>query len=175
MERKSLSFSKGVNDALAARNISDEQRRALLARLSYVVELCDKLEASSTSARAPHVVGDIELDAWVNLGAPEDGAEREISSWLIHTTWSSECENFRPSVFLEPRLRERLENSSSVGAFMTLDEWMSAQSVSLRLAASGAMGAVDICSLVAHVMAMNILLLDLLANVNRVRISSNAS
>jgi len=172
MQRESLSFSKGVLESPVLRKLSNEQRQALLARLNYIIELSDKLKYSHTSPRVRHLIDDIELDAWVNLGAPEDGIEREISSWLIDTSWSSECENFAPSSLLDHQLLQRLGSSPDASTPAALNEWLSKQARHLRVAAQGAIDAADICTLVAHIMAMNVLLLDLLSSIGRARIHS---
>jgi hypothetical protein len=170
MKKNHLNFSSGVIEAPVFRNLTSEQRRALLARMYYVIELCDKLDSSKNALRGHYLIQEIELDAWVNLGAPENDHEKEISSWLIHTNWASECEHFKPATFLESKLLNGLENTLNVKTPAALNEWLSTKSIALRLAAMGVINAVDICALVAHVMAMNVLLLDLVSCVNRVRI-----
>lgn len=136
-------------------------------------ELSGKLQG----LRAPldvHQLADIELDAWVNIGAPEDG--EEVSSWLIHTSWVAECDAAkRLSAFLEADLAARVSSGAAGTEGKELSEWLPEQAPYLAAAASAALSARDVCDLAAHVMAINVLLAEMLFVITRARLNSNMS
>jgi len=167
-----MTFDDELLASHAFSRLTTDQHRALLSRLIYVLEICDKLEVLGPGSALSREIADIELDVWVNVGAPESGVEREISSWLIQTSWSAECDRQSLTDYLAPPLVNQLTVKPLHCTQETLVSWLKDQASHLRAAALGALGATEICVFVAHMTALSILMLDVLSSVGRVRVLS---
>jgi hypothetical protein len=170
MKYPALRFTDELSSDPTIDDLSEAQRRLLLERLSYVIELCQKMEGLKSQQEVREFLTDIELDAWVNLGAPEDVAEKPVSSWLIHVSWASAFSDGEPLSLVEPGVRDRLTSLGDVSSAQALTSWISEQALFIRACATQALASANLASFVGHMIGMNVLLLNLLSAIGRARL-----
>ena len=173
MKYPALQFTAELSSDPTIGDLSEAQRRLLLERLSYVVELCEKMEDLESRQEIREFLTDIELDAWVNLGAPEDGADKPVSSWLVHVSWASAFSDGEPLSVVEQGVRDRLMSIGDVSSAQALTSWIDQQASFIRTCAIHALASVNLASFVGHPIGMNVLLLNLLSTIGRARLMAS--
>ncbi|WP_457329891.1 hypothetical protein [Rhizobacter sp. P5_C2] len=173
MKYPALRFTNELSSDPTIGDLSAAQRRLLLERLSYVIELCEKMDGLQSRQEIREFLTDIELDAWVNIGAPEDVADKPISSWLVHVSWASAFSDGEPLSAVERDVRDRLTSVGDVSSAQALTSWMSQQAAFIRACATHALASVDLASFVGHTIGMNVLLLNLLSTIGRARLMAS--
>ena len=152
-------------------SLSDSAKRLLVERLSYILDICDKLDSFHAKNGIREFINDVELDAWVNVGAPGTPDDEAVSSWLVHASWTFDCQ--QP---LEPLLAQavaqRVTNVGDVSTLLTTEAWLKEQSATLRTAVQDATAASSLPTFVANSIAADALLLNLLVMLTRARLSA---
>lgn len=150
--------------------LNDAQKNSLLQRLSYITELCDRLDNIKDFKSSYGLISDIELDAWVCIGAPDSDSKNEVSSWVIHTSWIDECDGIDLSQFLEKEVIDGMSDKTDIESADTLHIWIVRQEKLMRKSVLNAIGAINIVAFIANLMAVNIILLNLISVLSKARL-----
>jgi hypothetical protein len=146
-------------------------KRLLVERLSYILEICDKIDAGDAKQGNREFINNVELDAWVNVGAPGELGDQAVSSWLMHASWTMDCQ--QPlALNLDAATRSRVSSAGEVGSWQEAAKWMAEQSAFLRSAVKTAAAATSLTPFVANMIAIDALLLNLLSTLTRARLSA---
>lgn len=151
--------------------LSDQQRQSLVERFKNLLELCDLVDSLDAAADIPALLDEIELDAWVNIGAPEESGEENLSSWLVHVSWGAECAQESLEHRLGKDLLTRLGKVSAADSPGSLLKWIAEQSKFIRATVAASIESADICGFVAAYIALDVLVLDLVSTLSRARIT----
>lgn len=151
-------------------NLSEAQKKSLVQRLSYVIELCDRLISIKDFKSSYGLISDIELDAWVCIGAPDSDGKDEVSSWVIHTCWVDECDGIDLSKLLEKEVLDGMNNKSDIESADALRVWINTQEKLIRKSALNAILAINISTFIANLMALNVLLLNFISELSKARL-----
>jgi hypothetical protein len=151
-------------------DLSNAQKISLLQRLSYVIELCDRLISIKDFKSTYGLISDIELDAWICIGAPDSDSKNEVSSWVIHTCWVDECDGIDLSKLLEKEVIDGMNSKADIESADTLYIWISNQEKAIRKSVLNAIAATSIATFIANLMAVNILLLNLISVLSKARL-----
>jgi hypothetical protein len=170
MKYPKLSFTSELLKHELLIDLSDAQKISLLQRLSYVIELCDRLISITDFKSSYGLISDIELDVWICIGAPDSDAKNEVSSWVIHTSWINECDGIDLSKLLEKEITDGMGSKADIESADTLHIWINKQEKLIRKSALNAIAATSISVFIANFMAINILLLNLLSTLSKARL-----
>jgi hypothetical protein len=155
------------------KSLNDEQRLDFIARLKYIEETTKKIDewvsGAETDLRA--FLDRVELDLYLNQGAPRPD-DSPISSWLVHTSWTFDTAGQKmyrtlPTVVAHELDRPQPGLGAEVGAW---NVWLAKQNAALRMAVSGFYDATDISGVIAHLIAVDVLLVNILAGVSKLRL-----
>jgi len=155
------------------KSLTDEQRVDFLARLRYIEEITRKIDewvsGAETDMRA--FLDRVELDLYLNQGVPSSG-DSPISSWLVHTSWTFDTTAQRMYKTLLPEVIAELDRpqprlGAEVGSW---NVWVAKQNAGLRLALTAFYDATDITDVIAHLVALDVLLANILAGVSKMRL-----
>jgi hypothetical protein len=170
MKYSKLTFTSELLQHDLLIDLSNAQKISLLQRLSYVIELCDRLISIKDFKSTYGLISDIELDAWICIGAPDSDSKNEVSSWVIHTSWIDECDGIDLSKFLEKEIINGLDSKADIESADTLYIWISNQEKLVRKSVLNAIAARSISVFIANFMAVNILLLNLISVLSKARL-----
>lgn len=156
-------------------DLTEKQQFNYRARLRHVEEITLKIEEWLTGAETDFFafLDSIELDLYINQGAPVGGGEDHVSAWLLHTSWTFETSVARMSRFISPALREQLELPQP-GLDAAIDQfgaWIRNQNQALTAALDSFFAASSFDEAMANQLAVDTLLVNLLAGVTRARLN----
>jgi hypothetical protein len=155
-------------------DMNEAQRRNYKGRLRFieqiVLEIDEWLDGKEHDFRG--FLDRIELHLAINQGAPAD-AETRTSSWLIHSSWALESTARKMRQELEGKLITQLDRSppTSEVDLAQFETWLSQQNSGLRKALEGFYGAGNIDAALAHQIAIDLLVNNLLAGTVKARIN----
>jgi hypothetical protein len=156
-------------------DVPTEQLSLLAIRLESIQEICgriEKLNASELSNRATQSdIESIELDLWIRCGAPDASNNHEASSWLINTSWAGYIKDFSPKSHVVSSILEVLLDKQDVTSLSKLVTYSKSiaeamHDITVHLAETSSW-----CSFLAHLIALNSLILKILCAINELRIN----
>ena len=170
MKYPKLAFTSELLNHDLLIDLSDAQKISLLQRLSYVIELCDRLISIKDFKSTYGLISDIELDVWICIGAPDSDSKDEVSSWVIHTCWVDECEGIDLSKLLEKEIIVGMNSKANIESADTLHVWINTQEKLIRKSALNVISATNISTFIANLMALNVLLLNFISVLTKARL-----
>jgi hypothetical protein len=156
------------------RDLNETQKRNYKSRLRFIeqitMEMDDWLGGKENDFRS--FLDRIELHLAINQGAPHD-ADLNISSWLMHTSWTFETSARQMYAQLEKELVSELDHPlPGLDPDLTqLNNWLTHQNSALKAALDRFYAAQTFDSAMAHQIAIDILVTNLLSSVVRVRLN----
>lgn len=171
VDRKNLPAAFMVCDDF--NTLTQKQIFNIVARFRYIDEIIENIHEwlDSEKTEFNHFIDDLELDLSVNQNLP--GNEGMESSYLIHSSWSFDM----PPSSLRSELSEAIIksiNEVTPGTMCSLDDfksWIKNQSLSLSNAVTGFYSAKSSSSAIAHYIAIDIILINLLSSAYKMRLN----
>jgi hypothetical protein len=156
-------------------DLTEKQRFNYQARLRHVEEITLRIEEWLTGAETDFFafLDSIELDLYINQGAPVGSGEDHVSAWLFHTSWTFETSVEKMSRFISPKLREQIELPQP-GLDAAIDQfraWIRDQNQALTSVLDSFFAASSFDEAMANQIAVDTLLVNLLAGVTRARLN----
>lgn len=156
------------------RDLTDHQKRNFSARLNYIVEVAEKIGAWIERREEPlrDFLDDLELDLWVNIGAPTD--ENTESSWLIHSSWTFGSSAALLREQLDPNATSLLDGAVPAGDCSPeeLCGWLARCGAGLKSLLENFFTAPSYVKAIALLLAIDILLVQSLLGTTRARLNA---
>lgn len=155
--------------------LSQSQQHNYRARLRYVEEITLKIEewVSGRETDFFAFLDSVELDLYINQGAPIGNGEDHVSAWLFHTSWTFETSVQQMSRLISLKLRERIE-APQPGLDATVDQfraWIDGQNLGLVESLDSFFNSKSFDEALANQIAMDVLLLNILAGTCKARLN----
>jgi hypothetical protein len=170
------SLPVALTDSDEFRALKPEQVSNFEARFRYVQEIVEKIERW-LSNQQPGVtlrsfLDDLELDLAVNQSLPEEDQTQQ-SAWLIHSSWTFECSVSQMRAQLTADVVTAIERGPpSVDAqAREVQQWLRDQGVALRHLLERFHSAATFEIAIAHHIAIDILLANLLVGTYKARLN----
>jgi hypothetical protein len=156
-------------------NLSEKQRFNYRARLRYVEEITLKIDEWLAGKETDFFsfLDTVELDLYINQGAPVGNGEDHVSAWLIHTSWTFETSVAKMLRSLQSSVRERID-APPPGLDAPIDQfrsWIQGQNEALTTALNSYFGAESFDQAMANQLAIDALLLNVLSGVCKARLN----
>jgi len=153
--------------------LTETQRQNFTARLCYIEETCAKSEMWIKSREGfeshGHFIDEIELDLFSNLSI--GSAEREVSPWLIHSSWTFDATPALMAAALPDCLKECSEKTQ-VGLDceeVEFQKWLEMQIACLRSILDDFYRANDFNAAVGCLIGLDVCLCAVLTGVSKQR------
>ncbi|MES2353497.1 MAG: hypothetical protein V4568_03670 [Pseudomonadota bacterium] len=163
-------------NSLEFKELTQKQVFNLEARFRYVGEIVENVESwlLNDGNDFKGFLDSLELDLSVNQNLPDESEDRETSH-LIHSSWTFDTTVAQLRHALSPSIIAWLDqNLPRVDCSLTeFNAWLAIQCKALREVVTEFYGAQSFSSTIAHYIAMDILLANMLAGVYKARLNAD--
>jgi hypothetical protein len=139
----------------------------LVARIQYSMNTGTTMRELCESDQVREALNQIELDLWVNAGAP-DGIGKDVSSWIVHVSWALSVDE-RPSEIIDSEAL-MAANQVKAGDVRSLLPWLNAIGSAIEATASRVLQSKSFDAFVVNLMVLDMLVLNSLAAIARFRL-----
>jgi hypothetical protein len=166
-----------ITESSEFKNLTDKQIYNIEARFRYLDEIIDNIESwlagSGKDVDVRSFLDDLELDLSVNQNLPHGQSVDFVSSWLIHTSWTFGTNAQSLVHDLSTTLLSKIEQnipriSSSLDEFKA---WLMEQCSAIKIALDDFYNAQTFTGAIAHHIAIDILLINMLAGIYKIRLN----
>jgi hypothetical protein len=172
-----IMLPEAFTDTDEFRGLTEPQIQSFKSRLDYVREIIHNIEEWLTTVPTVEsfrdFLSELELDLAVNQNLPRDNNREAISSWLIHDSWTFETNSMLMKEALSNSVVAQLDKPTpSINANLTeFCSWLAGQCEALREATDKFCTADSFTAAIAHYLAMDVILANLLVGTYKARLN----